>query len=59
MEGVGGIREGAGKWGEMTQTLYTHMNKIKNFKKRIVMEGVDLAKIKLKCFCKCHNTSPV
>jgi hypothetical protein len=25
----GGVREGQGKGGEMTQTLYAHMNKIK------------------------------
>jgi hypothetical protein len=28
-EGAGGVREGWGKGGEMTQTLYAHMNKIK------------------------------
>jgi hypothetical protein len=27
--GGGGTREGRGKGGEMTQTLYAHMNKIK------------------------------
>jgi hypothetical protein len=27
-----GVREGVGKGGEMTQTLYAHMNKIKILK---------------------------
>jgi hypothetical protein len=29
-----GVRDGWRKWGEMTQTLYVHMNKIKIFKKQ-------------------------
>jgi hypothetical protein len=29
-----GEREGVGKGGKMTQTLYAHMNKIKNFFKK-------------------------
>jgi hypothetical protein len=32
-EGLGGKRGGGGKGGEMTQTLYAHMNKIKIKKK--------------------------
>jgi murein DD-endopeptidase MepM/ murein hydrolase activator NlpD len=33
-EGVGGKRRGGEKGGEMTQTLYAHMNKIKIKKKQ-------------------------
>jgi hypothetical protein len=34
-KGGGGIREEVGKGGEMTQTLYAHMNKIKIKKKKV------------------------
>jgi hypothetical protein len=33
-KGWGGVREGEENGGEMTQTLYTHMNKIKIKKKK-------------------------
>jgi hypothetical protein len=35
--GKGGSRE---KWGEMTQTVYTHMNKIKINKKSLAFSNL-------------------
>jgi hypothetical protein len=34
--GEGGKGGGRGKWGEMTQTLYAHMNKIKVKRKKYI-----------------------
>jgi hypothetical protein len=36
-----GEREGVGEGGEMTQTLYAHMNKIKIKKKRFAIRNED------------------
>jgi hypothetical protein len=36
---VGGKGGDGGKWGEMTQTLYAHMNKIKITKKERITRG--------------------
>jgi hypothetical protein len=36
---LGGKEEGRGKGGEMTQTIYAHMNKIKIKKKKYLMES--------------------
>jgi hypothetical protein len=43
-----GVKGGGGeKGGEMTQTLYAHMNKIKNLKKTIIGENILKRIIKL------------